>query len=91
MRSRAARRKSDWHHALRKKHRSAFYCDDWPWYRHLHQYSKGKIHCSCPMCASKTRGITKKTCGPAENWPMRDLKRMASMKEALTDNDSDHL
>ena len=25
-----------------------------PYYEHLHQYSKNKIHCSCPMCATKT-------------------------------------
>lgn len=26
------------------------------WYKNLHQYSKNKIHCSCPMCSSKTKG-----------------------------------
>ncbi len=27
-------------------------CDvNTPWYGSLHQYSKNKIHCSCPMCA----------------------------------------
>lgn len=26
------------------------------YYKNLHQYSKNKIHCSCPLCASKTRG-----------------------------------
>ena len=25
------------------------------WYNNLHQYSKNKIHCSCPMCSAKTR------------------------------------
>ena len=24
------------------------------YYDNLHQYSKNKIHCSCPMCARKT-------------------------------------
>lgn len=24
-------------------------------YDNLHQYSKNKIHCSCPMCSAKTR------------------------------------
>jgi hypothetical protein len=24
------------------------------YYDNLHQYSKNKIHCSCPMCSSKT-------------------------------------
>ena len=26
-----------------------------PYYNNLHQYSKNKIHCSCPMCSPKTR------------------------------------
>ncbi len=25
------------------------------WYGNLHQYSKNKIHCSCPDCNAKTR------------------------------------
>ena len=25
------------------------------WYNNLHQYSKNKIHCSCPLCRAKTR------------------------------------
>ena len=26
----------------------------WLFYKNLHQYSKGKIHCSCSMCRNKT-------------------------------------
>ena len=26
----------------------------WLFYKNLHEYSKGKIHCSCPMCRRKT-------------------------------------
>ena len=26
-----------------------------PYYNNLHQYSKNKIHCSCPGCQTKTR------------------------------------
>jgi hypothetical protein len=25
------------------------------YYKNLHQYSKNKIHCSCPICSAKTR------------------------------------
>ena len=44
--------------ALRKKRMTEH--DYWhrngePYYDNLHQYSKNKIHCSCPMCASKTK------------------------------------
>ena len=28
---------------------------DSSWYNNLHEYSKGKIHCSCGLCAAKTR------------------------------------
>ena len=26
-----------------------------PYYDNLHQYSKNKIHCSCPMCSAKSK------------------------------------
>ena len=26
----------------------------WLFYKNLHEYSKGKIHCSCSMCRNKT-------------------------------------
>ena len=46
--------------ALRKRRLDReIYCylsDEHRYYNNLHQYSKNKIHCSCPMCASKTRG-----------------------------------
>ena len=30
------------------------YCDE-DYYDNLHQFSKNKIHCSCPICSTKTR------------------------------------
>ena len=30
------------------------------WYDNLHQYSKNKIHCSCPWCSAKTRNKGKR-------------------------------
>ena len=46
--------------ALRKRaiDRSVHYCGrnyEYAWYNNLHEYSKGKIHCSCPLCSAKTR------------------------------------
>lgn len=44
--------------ALRKRRiaREVYYDGDiHPYYSNLHQYSKNKIHCSCPMCSTKTR------------------------------------
>ena len=50
-------------------------------YRNLHQYSKNKIHCSCPMCAVKTRnkGQRKKRWAPALNYGMQDKRRQMAM------------
>ena len=44
----------------------------WPdWYNNLHQYSKGKIHCSCGMCRCKTKD---------SGYPIQDLKRILEME-----------
>ena len=58
MRTRAERRHNDKKKALRKRYitRNAYYSysiDMQEYYDNLHQYSKNKIHCSCPMCAQK--------------------------------------
>ena len=55
VRTRASRRRKDYVKALRKKRISDNYCGNYPYYHHLHQYSKNKIHCSCPLCASKSK------------------------------------
>lgn len=75
---RASRRKSDWHHAIRKKHLSRYY--NW-WYKSLHSYSKGKIHCSCPMCASKSKKRRRLAYGKRINWKLADIRRLEEMKE----------
>ena len=81
---RAKRRRSDWRHAIKKKNKSYYYCKDYPWYQDLHRYSKNKIHCSYPSCASKTKGKSvKKMPGPAENWSIKDEKRIEDMKEQV--------
>ena len=46
---RADRRKKDVNKALRKRNISK-HALGWNWYNNLHQYSKNKIHCSCPLC-----------------------------------------
>lgn len=38
-----------WKHATRKQW-TAKHCYGWDYYDNLHQYSKNKIHCSCPLC-----------------------------------------
>lgn len=52
--SRARTRDYMWRKARRKQrldHKISY----WPYYNNLHQYSKNKIHCSCPDCSPKTR------------------------------------
>ena len=45
--------------ALRKKRITEHYYwhreNGEPYYDNLHQFSKNKIHCSCPMCSQKTK------------------------------------
>ena len=52
-------------------------------YDNLHQYSKNKIHCSCPMCSAKTRNKGKrrrnKPYAPSINYTMMDLRRQQAM------------
>lgn len=55
-----------------------------PYYSNLHQYSKNKIHCSCPMCSAKTRNKGKRRHLPGNysesiNYKYSDLRRQVSM------------
>ena len=78
MRTRAERRYNDKKKALRKRHITqvkyhSIY--DSEYYDNLHQYSKNKIHCSCPMCTQKTnnRGRNKWYGKGGKNWKHSDL------------------
>ena len=84
MRTRAERRHADWAKAIRKQKIIKQYGFDW--YRNLHQYSKNKIHCSCPLCRSKTNNKTHKHVWfPVMNWPMCDLRRIHEMDDEKRD------
>ena len=49
-------------------------------YKNLHQYSKNKIHCSCPMCSAKTKNKGKSLAwAPAYNPTMMDKRRDDAM------------
>ena len=89
MRKTAEKRHNDWRKAVRKRNIvHHIYGWDEGWYDNLHQYSKNKVHCSCPLCACKTRGKTvKKTGGPGENWSIKDEKRIEEMEDQLLDNE----
>ena len=54
-------------------------------YNNLHQYSKNKIHCSCPMCSAKTRNKGNRRTqhsnySPSINYCISDLRKVQSLK-----------
>lgn len=54
----------------------------YPWYNNLHQYSKNKIHCSCPMCRAKTKRNDYYVVGHSYTMmDLRSLMRMAASEE----------
>ena len=68
-----------------KKHISDnfwLHASDYPYYDNLHQYSKNKIHCSCPMCSPKTKNKGKrarKNYNPTHNYKPSDLRKKIDM------------
>ena len=54
-------------------------------YDNLHQYSKNKIHCSCPLCSAKTRNKGRRVnawnWAPSINYKISDLKKVQSMND----------
>lgn len=86
-RSRAYNRDVSKRKALRKKRiAEEVYYDgkEYPYYNNLHQYSKNKIHCSCPMCSPKTRNKghrNRKNYQRALNYKTSELRRQISMDD----------
>ena len=61
-RTRAQRRYDSRRKALRKRRITKevyLESDEHPYYDNLHQFSKNKIHCSCPYCQMKSRDYLK--------------------------------
>ena len=52
-------------------------------YDNIHQYSKNKIHCSCPDCSPRTRNKGKhrnsKNYSPSINYKISDKRKIDSM------------
>lgn len=83
--SSARRRDLMWRKARHKRHLD-HEVSYWPMYNNLHQYSKNKIHCSCPDCSPKTRnkGHRRYRAGNysrAINYRMADLRRQLMMDD----------
>ena len=72
MRQTAEKRHNDWTKAIRKQ-KIIQDVYRWPqgYYDNLHQYSKNKIHCSCPMC----RGFEK-----SGEYNISDLRKLEQAK-----------
>ena len=84
-RSRAYNRDVSIRKALRKRNitEHVYYDTGHPYYNNLHQYSKNKIHCSCPMCRSKTKnkGQKKHNCwSPSVNYKVSDKRKLLKMQ-----------
>ena len=86
-RSRAYNRDVSKRKALRKKRlaKEVYYNGkEYPYYNNLHQYSKNKIHCSCPICSPKTRNKgrrDRKNYMRSLNYKASELKRQISMDD----------
>ena len=63
----------------RRKQWISKHCLGWNCYDNLHQYSKNKIHCSCPLCAAKRRG------NQVGCLSMSEQRRLESWEQALFD------
>ena len=73
--SRAERRKNSWAKAIRRDK----IVKSWG---PLHRYCDGKIHCSCPLCAAKTRNhrhTRRRFDAPGINYCLMDRRRMDEM------------
>ena len=71
--------------ALRKRRiaKAVYPYSEHDYYDNLHQYSKNKIHCSCPMCSAKTRNkghSRHKGMVPGINYKFSDAKKIQKME-----------
>lgn len=90
-RSSAYYREMAWRHAIRKRRIAREVYKSWHWheynwdyYPNLHQFSKNKIHCSCPFCSAKTRNKGKRRqnahgFSPAINYKPSDMRKIVAM------------
>ena len=88
------RNHNNWKKAIRKQKLSAaiytsviFNKDGsvnyFPWYSNLHQYSKNKIHCSCPLCSCKTNNKKRKFYGRTYNPSIHDERQILRESDYL--------
>lgn len=78
----------DYYRKMRKKHirrkeRIINEMNGYWHYKHLGELSKGKIHCSCELCTTKTNN---KGHGKAINYKPSDLRKIEDMEYQLVEN-----
>lgn len=78
-RSRDYYRDLTWRKALRKR-RIAKEILRFDYYSNLHQYSKNKIHCSCPLCQTRTKASRKQFdwSKGRYNWKISEQRKIDS-------------
>ena len=109
MRNRGWRRKKDFYKAIRKR-KIDLDCTWWSevhadfmnfnvsggFYKNLHQYSKNKIHCSCPNCSAKTRNKGKRrfkhgNYSPSINYKISEKKKVDSMNYKINEYENNDI
>ena len=79
--------------ALRKKRISDNFwphAGEHPYYDNLHQYSKNKIHCSCPLCSQKSKNKGKrarKNYNPTHNFKASDIRKFEKMDNEIQEEE----
>lgn len=73
--------------AIRKRNITKHYWgidEEHPYYNNLHQFSKNKVHCSCPLCSTKTRNKGRRDRSNYHrslNYKISELKRQIAMDD----------
>lgn len=93
-RSKAFNRDVSYRKAIRKRRIAretySWSSPNWEYYDNLHQYSKNKVHCSCPDCSTKTRNKGKRGKGNYNrslNYKRSDLIQQISMDQQMEEYD----
>lgn len=91
MRDRAERRKLRYK-KIKKKKKIAKEVYGFPYYHKDGKYSKGKIHCSCPMCSAKTNttGIFGTNGRFKKNYTNRDKREYIKARQDILEWNEEH-
>lgn len=60
-----------------------WYDSGFSYYNNLHQYSKNKVHCSCPLCSAKTRNKAygrRNAMAPKINYTISDMRKIQRLE-----------